>query len=164
MPTSPDPLSPDPVRHAARQERRREYLGTPSECERCGEDHPTALERWRGVTLCYECAREAEGGRSVERHHPLGRALDPALVVPVLGNVHRLLDEAKGDWGPVLARLVGHRPLRRVIALLMSQADWCEQMGPAFREAANYLLDLHLNGPAEDDEHPFLTPTEESSR
>lgn len=137
----------EPIRPAARHVRRAQKLGADARCVRCGCDDLMALERQGEAILCYECARKAEGRPTVEGHHPLGRQLDPDSVVSVPGNVHRLLDDAKADWEQQLRRTVGDLPMRRLIALLRSHADYCAVMGPRFGAAAVelYRKTLGLN-------------------
>jgi len=86
---------------------------------------------WRRLTgsepaklLCYEHEAETAGRSPVERQHPAGRRNDPTFVVPMLGNLHRLMDEDKRDWPERTLRNPEGSPMLKAAACVRAVADW----------------------------------------
>jgi hypothetical protein len=72
-------------------------LGENKQCE-CGESRPEALIRGTNPTVCAACAASRRGHTTYEKHHPAGRANNPATI-PVPINDHRAdLSESQRDW------------------------------------------------------------------
>lgn len=134
-----------------RRERAYEGFGTRTpKCTAlgCGETY------WRLMTgsepdklLCYEHAAEAAGRSPVELQHPAGRRNDPTFVVPMLGNLHRLMDEDKHDWPERTLRNPEGSPMLKGAACVRAVNDWLRLiierlLGwlPEFLEAADAAL------------------------
>ena len=114
----------------------------PRGCVDCGCPLPFALvgegER------CYECQARAAGRATLEAHHVLPRAIDPAHTVPLPGNLHRGVEEAKYAW-PAEVRSPGPPdPLLTSVMLLLSMRDLCRLLADHYLPAhIDYLLRLH---------------------
>lgn len=91
----------------------------------CGETD------WRLMTgddpkhvLCYEHSAEAAGRSGIELQHPAGQHNDSDTQVPMPGNLHRLMDEAKREWPLETLRNPDGSPLRQAAASVRCVADW----------------------------------------
>ncbi len=72
-------------------------VGNNSQCA-CGENRPEALIPQSKPTICAACKRIANGQSTWDRHHPAGKANNPATI-PVPVNDHRTwLSVAQHDW------------------------------------------------------------------
>lgn len=110
------------IARATRRQKRQRTLGTQAQCNQCGWSDTTALTKVSGDVLCYECQCLAQVKATVEHHHHLGRANDPATI-PVPGNIHRELSDRQYDW-PVGLRTNPHRdPLLWLAAALFGLHD-----------------------------------------
>jgi hypothetical protein len=120
-------------------------LGEHGVCVACGEDRPAALITGRLPRLCARCARIRQGKRTVDQHHPAGRANHP-LTIPVGVNSHRAeLSEDQHDWprstlentngDPLLARAACVRGYISTATYLMEILEW-----PEFLEALSDAL------------------------
>lgn len=108
--------------NATRTTRRLRVLGTDVVCERCGWSDASALTKTDDRILCYECRSLELGKDALERHHHLGRAVDPATV-SLPGNVHRDLSDQQRAW-PELVRTNPQRdPLLWLAAALLGLRD-----------------------------------------
>jgi hypothetical protein len=145
-----DPLS-DVDRALAREERRHRrcrQLGTDTPaCSACGETDPFALTGTAPNLRCYECHARAAGRAPVEHHHVGGRHNDPADVVPVPGNDHRVLSDAQAQWPVDTLRNPDASPLLKAAAAIRGWTDVLRVIlertvawVPPFLEA----LDAHL--------------------
>ncbi len=90
-------MGQEAINRAARNAKRTRMLGPNVRCAQCGWADATALTKSNGQVLCYECHSVKHGRATVEAHHILGRANDPATVL-VPGNLHRSLSDAHLDW------------------------------------------------------------------
>lgn len=104
----------DDERREMRREQHLRRLGTRHpRCSRCGETVPAALEPdGANGQICYACARDREGRPSVEYDHLAGQHNDPAAIVPMPGNPHRLVSDEMRDWPELTARNPHGSPLR----------------------------------------------------
>jgi hypothetical protein len=86
----------DPIRKYQRKSRAARRLAGQS-CA-CGEARPEALVAGSVPTICAACARKRRRQSPLDRHHPAGKANNPATVaIPV--NDHRAnLSVAQYDW------------------------------------------------------------------
>ncbi len=105
-----DAMSQEAINRAARRAKRTRALGPDAACEGCGWAEPTALTKAAGRVLCYECRCSEAGRATVEDHHVMGKANDPATI-PVPGNAHRWLSDAQLDWPPGLRQNSERDPL-----------------------------------------------------
>jgi hypothetical protein len=126
-------MSQDALNRAVRTTRRARSLGPDARCAWCGWAEVTALvRRKRGghfVILCYECAQAGDGKRTVEDHHPLGRAND-ATTIAVPGNAHRALSDLQLDRPKLLRDNPERDPL-----------IWLAQMCQALKEHFTYWVE-----------------------
>ncbi len=90
-------MGQEAINRAARTAKRARVLGGDARCAQCGWTDLTALTKANGQVLCYECQSVRHGRATVEDHHMLRRANDPATV-PVPGNLHRSLSDRQDDW------------------------------------------------------------------
>lgn len=141
----------EPNDEDARRERAYEGFGTRT--PRCSAPGCTETD-WRCLTgsepdklLCYEHAAEAAGRSPVELQHPAGRANDPGFTTPFLGNLHRLMDEAKREWPERTVRNPEGSPMLKGAACVRAVNDWLRLiierlLGwlPEFLEAADAAL------------------------
>ena len=107
--------------------RERAYDGFGTRTPRCSTPGCTESD-WRLITgsepdklLCYEHAAEAAGRSPVEEQHPPGRANDPTFTVPFLGNLHRVMDEAKRDWPERTMRNPDGSPMLKAAACVRAE-------------------------------------------
>lgn len=121
--------------------RRREALGASARCERCGERLVFALLARGRRRVCYECDAARRGKPQVEWHHPVGRHVDPDLVVGVLGNLHRALEAMKAAWPDDVRQNPTRDPLLRLAAEDLAERDYAELMLRRQRRA-DYLHHL----------------------
>jgi hypothetical protein len=113
-------MSQEAVDRAARAAKRKRELGDADRCARCGCGDPVALVKGKDPAVCYEC-RAAEAGKgTVEAHHILGRANDPATI-RVPGILHRRVSEDQRDQPEELK----HNPDRDPLVWL---AQGCQGM------------------------------------
>ena len=140
--------------------RERAYDGFGTRTPRCSTPGCTETD-WRLITgsepdklLCYEHAAEAAGRSPVEEQHPPGRANDPTFTVPFLGNLHRVMDEAKRDWPERTMRNPDGSPMLKAAACVRAAADWLRLIierllgwVPVLLEATDAALTEHV-GPA----------------
>ena len=106
-----------------------------------------------GSLLCYEHAAEAAGRSPIELQHPPGHNNDSQFTVPMPGNLHRLMDEAKRDWPERTLRNPEGSPMLKAAASVRAVIDWLRliihrMLGwvPEFLEAADAKLS-ELHGP-----------------
>jgi hypothetical protein len=88
----------DPIAAFQRRSRAARRIGHGKKCKWCGETRPLALLPGSNPTTCASCERKKSGQSTFDRHHPAGRANNPATV-PVWVNDHRAgLSDAQYDW------------------------------------------------------------------
>jgi hypothetical protein len=75
---------------------------------------------WRGC--CHECAAQADGRSTHERHHALGRAVSD-ITVDIPLNWHRVLHAPERRRDGVLLR-PGEDPLHKTAAFIMRGVDF----------------------------------------
>ncbi len=87
----------DPMRTYERSASARRRLGIGARCH-CGERRSGALSKKKGVVLCGECSRKAQGRSPYDKHHIAGKA-NSSLTILVPVNDHRAwLSVAQGYW------------------------------------------------------------------
>jgi len=139
----------DALAKAGREAKRTRTLGEDPRCPTCGETTQAALVKTKIGIRCYECLCHEQGKRTVENHHPFGRANDPSTVA-IPGNIHRPLSDAQRDW-PAEARQNPERdPLRWIAAGLYGLhdhlawwLDWLTRLATWFLELAEALRAQH---------------------
>jgi len=134
-------MGQEQLTRATRHTTRRRVLGPDARCDRCGWRDPVALTRGEDGTRCYECHRNAGQKTTVEQHHHLGRAVDPATV-PVTGNVHRDLSDRQYDWPPAVRRNPHRDPLLWLAAALFGLRDHLGWWLAWLDRIARWFLDL----------------------
>jgi hypothetical protein len=73
-------------------------VGVGTRCA-CGETRPLALIPGSKPMICAECQRKKKGNKTMDDHHPFGKANDLTTTVPIPVNDHRAeLNEAQNDW------------------------------------------------------------------
>ncbi len=117
---------------AMRAEKRKRVLGKHARCDTCDWEDRAALVRTKSGVRCYECRLLAQGKGSIEAHHHLGRAVDPATVA-IPGNIHRDLSERQRDWPADVRTNPQRDPLLWLAAALMGLHDhlawWVDWLG-----------------------------------
>jgi hypothetical protein len=134
-------MSQESVNRAARTEKRKRELGDADRCARCGCADPVALVKGRRPAVCYECRAGEAGKLTVEDHHHLGRANDPATV-GVPGNLHRRLSEDQRDWPEDLKRNPDRDPLVWIAQGCQGMADHLAWWVGALSRASGWLVVL----------------------
>ncbi len=129
-------MGQEAINRAARSAKRSRVLGPNARCAQCGWADTTALTNTNGQVLCYECQSVRHGRPTVEDHHILGKANDPATV-PVPGNLHRSLSDARYDWRTDLRTNPDRDPL-----VWLAQA--CRGLGDHLAWWAKILLALAM--------------------
>lgn len=116
-----DDLADDLTR--ARDLKRRQLGSTVPQCRSCPESDPLALTGVAPDIVCYEC-RSLEHGRDwVEGHHVSGQSNDPADIVALPGNDHRVVSVAQARWDHATLRNPEGSPLLRAAAAVRSWLD-----------------------------------------
>jgi len=88
----------DPIAAFQRQSSAARRIGQDKKCKWCGENRALTLVPGSNPTICAACNREKSGQSTFDRHHPAGRANNPATV-PVWVNYHRAkLSDSQYDW------------------------------------------------------------------
>lgn len=90
-------MSQEAIDRAARKSKRSRVLGTEARCGACDWSRTESLTTGPDGVRCYECRSAEQGRTTIEGHHIMGKAIDPATV-PVPGNVHRWLSDRQLDW------------------------------------------------------------------
>lgn len=123
--------------------RRERMLGPDARCRLCGFADVTALQRDAEGIICYECASAVAGRTTVEAHHPLGRANDPATTIGTPGNFHRLLDAKKAAWPEEVRKNSMHDPLILTVQVTLAVRDFASVVAVYAQAIADWLLQLH---------------------
>jgi hypothetical protein len=136
-------LNPEPVRTAARLQRRFDRLGEAPACVMCGETNPAVLDK-------------------VEGHHVVNRVNDPGLTVVLCANCHRAQTETLTAAGVPNRYPEPPTPLERLVAVLAGLATFLLSVGVTLRDWARWLDEFgrHLANHGVDlsDHFPAWTP------
>lgn len=116
-------LDPEPVRTAARLQRRLDRLGDSPACVLCGESNPAVLDK-------------------VEGHHVVNRANDAGLTVVLCANCHRAQTESLAATGVPTKYAEPAWPLERLAAVLAGLAAFLLNTGATLREWSRWLDEL----------------------
>ena len=85
-------------------------VGVGAQCA-CGESRPEALIEGSDPMICAACDREKRGRKTMDNHHPFGKANSP-FTIPVPVNDHRAdLSVAQQDWPEETLRNANGSPL-----------------------------------------------------
>lgn len=117
-------MEPKSVGTQVRQARQKRRAGPNAVCVLCGIANPEQLTRVRRSL--------------VEHHHPVGRANDDGLTVPVCLNHHAQLSEDQRTEHVPLQK--PRSILERFEAILRGLAAFFERLGQTFRAWAEQLL------------------------
>jgi hypothetical protein len=129
------------IARATRRQKRQRTLGTEAQCSRCGWPDATALTKTGGEMLCYECQCLSQSRATLEQHHHLGRAVDPATV-PVPGNVHRDLSDRQYDWPAAVRTNPQRDPLLWLAAALFGLRDHLDWWTTWLERIAHWFVAL----------------------
>ncbi len=136
-------LNPEPVRTAARLQRRLDRLGESPGCVLCGESNPAVLDK-------------------VEGHHVVNRVNDPELTVVLCANCHRAQTESLAAAGVPTRYPEPPTALERLVAVLAGLAAFLLNVGATLREWARWLDELQTclaaHGIDLDELFPVWTP------
>ena len=136
-------LSPDPVRTAARQQKRIDRLGEDAKCVLCGENNLAVLDYRQG-------------------HHVANRVNNPDMTVVLCANHHRAETEALAAAGVPTRYASPPMPLERLAAVLAGVAAFLLSVGAALRDWARWLNELQARltdqGLDLSDLYPIWTP------
>lgn len=136
-------LNPDPVRTAARYQKRVDRLGADAECILCGENDAVVLDKVQG-------------------HHVANRVNDPGLTVVLCANCHRTQTETLAAAGVPTRYAEPPTPLERLSAVLAGIAAFLLSVGATLREWARWVdafqVRLTNSGINMDDLLPLWTP------
>jgi len=123
--------------------RRTRVLGPDARCRQCGEAALAALQRDTEGIICYECDRARRGKRTVENHHPLGKANDMNTTIGVPGNFHRQLSAMQADWPEAVRNNPTRDPLLWVVAVALAVRDFASVLTVYAQQIADWLVQFH---------------------
>jgi hypothetical protein len=125
----------DPIARAKRRSIAARRVGRGSLCA-CGEDRPFSLITGSQPRTCRECMQRRKGYKTIESHHPDGRANDPTTL-PVGANDHAELTEAQRAWPKTTLENPDGSPLLAIAARIRSHSDLVEYLkqNPLLRSA-----------------------------
>jgi hypothetical protein len=120
----------DPIGRAKRRSIAARRVGVGAKCEWCGENRPFALIAGSNPKTCVECMRRQKGHKTIDYHHPVGKAND-STTFRIGANDHADLTEAQRAWpkttlenpdgSPLLAIAARHRGNSDLIDYLMKK-------------------------------------------
>ena len=130
------------LNRAVRHKRRKRKIMPDARCSRCGCPIWLALEQQGEETLCYECARAAEGRLEDEGHHLIGWELEPTVTATLPGNAHRVVSDFQLDWPEEVRTNPTRDPLLIAGAVILAIWDVGRALSLYFRPIVDFLLRL----------------------
>jgi hypothetical protein len=125
----------DPISRAKRRDIAARRIGIGNACE-CGENRPFALIAQSNPMICKECMQRKKGHRTIDLHHPPGRAND-STTLPIGANDHAALSEAQRAWPEQTLENPDGSPLLAIASRIRSHSDLVEYLtqNPLLRSA-----------------------------
>ncbi|MGO8947060.1 MAG: hypothetical protein ACLQUY_05235 [Ktedonobacterales bacterium] len=139
-------MSQEAINRAVRKNRRSRVLGPDARCSRCGCTELSALvvrtRQKQRVILCYECAQVTGRKATTEKHHVIGQATDPDLVIGVPANEHRALSDRQLDWPEAVRHNPNRDPLLVLAAMCHSLKDQLQHWVDLLELVAAWFVEL----------------------